>query len=120
VVERSVPGILENNTSLRDIDIIENYLFMAASLSVFGNLGHLMALRTISLHFDDRLPEKMVAQAWTNLDAVLAQARDTLKEVNIYAPTDKAWRTPLDIAVMRGRLPSVAGKITVYPTNTYT
>ncbi|KAJ7218900.1 hypothetical protein C8J57DRAFT_1732119 [Mycena rebaudengoi] len=49
--EDSDPHILENNTSLRHIDITQTNAGMARSLRVFGDLGRLMALRTVSLRF---------------------------------------------------------------------
>jgi hypothetical protein len=50
-----------------------------------------------------------------DLDAVLVQAGgDTLKDVQIYAYTDKDHRIPPELAPVRGWLPSVAGKFTVY------
>jgi hypothetical protein len=58
----------------------------------------------------------MADEAWANLDEVLAQARNTLKDVQIYAHTANNWGVPRDLALLRTRLPSVAPKISVYPT----
>jgi outer membrane protein OmpA-like peptidoglycan-associated protein len=113
------PDLLENNTSLRHIDITQSECDMADSLQAFGNLRHLMALQTVSLRFDgpfDGDDYQMTDRGWADLDEVLAQARDTLKEVEIYAHTDRAGRIPPKLALLRGWLPSVAQKISVYPT----
>jgi hypothetical protein len=115
----SDPDILETNTRLRHIDLGTDTLCMADGLKVFGNLRHLMALHTVSLHFDDQfgtVADEMRDEVWVDLNEVLAQVRDTLKEVEIYAHTDKKKCIPPDLALLRSLLPSVAQKISVYPT----
>jgi hypothetical protein len=85
---------------------------MVRSLKMFGNLGNLMALYTLSLHFYGRLCfDDETTETWSELDEVLAQARDTLKDVQIF--THKDEQQP-DLNLLRGLLPSVAGKISVY------
>ncbi|KAJ7277858.1 hypothetical protein C8J57DRAFT_1579516 [Mycena rebaudengoi] len=110
-------NVLENNMILHHIDIIQHNAGMADSLKIFGNLGHLAALQTVSLHFYDQFggPEdKMTHEAWAELDGVLAQAGDTLKAVHIHACcNDKSGLIPPDLARARGWLLSVAGKISV-------
>jgi hypothetical protein len=59
----------------------------------------------------------MTDEAWSVLDGVLAQAGDSLKDVQIFAPTDKNHRMPPDLALLHRWLPSVTGKITLYPPN---
>jgi hypothetical protein len=53
--EYSDPHILENNTSLRHIDLTQDNAEMARSRRVFGDLGHLMAFQTVSLRFHNQL-----------------------------------------------------------------
>lgn len=79
---------------------------------MFGSLGNLMALHTISLHFCGRLcSNNATTEAWSELNKVLAQARDTLKDVQIFARGDKEQP---DLALVRSLLPSVAGKLSIY------
>ncbi|KAJ7218904.1 hypothetical protein C8J57DRAFT_1537265 [Mycena rebaudengoi] len=116
--EDSDPHILENNTSLRHIEITQGNTDMVNSLRVFGDLGHLMALRTVSLRFQDHFSsfnDVMAKELWADLDKVLAQARDTLEDVQIHMPITKRWHisVPASLALLRGWLPSVAGKISL-------
>ncbi|KAJ7292508.1 hypothetical protein C8J57DRAFT_1490012 [Mycena rebaudengoi] len=117
-VERRDPHILENNTSLRHIDITQWNVDMANSLRVFGDLGHLMALRTVSLRFQDQFgsfDDEMTKESWADLDKVLARARDTQEAVEIYVPIYKRWHIPVpDLAPLRSWLPSVARKISLH------
>jgi hypothetical protein len=63
---------------------------MAGGPKLFGNLGHLVALQTISLSFYEALDtdDLMPGEAWATPDAVLAQARDTLEAVQMYTCTN--------------------------------
>jgi hypothetical protein len=111
--------IFKNNLSLRHIDIVQGASQMANTLRLFGNLRHLLALQTISLHFEwERFNTEsdVPDERWLKLDKVLKQAGNGLKEVEIYAHTDKERRIPPDAALVRSLLPSVAQKISVYPT----
>jgi hypothetical protein len=75
-----------------------------------------VALQTISLSFYEALDtdDLMPGEAWATPDAVLAQARDTLEAVKMYTCTSVYEPSvPLDIALVRGLLPSVAGKISL-------
>ncbi|KAJ7257752.1 hypothetical protein C8J57DRAFT_1721078 [Mycena rebaudengoi] len=45
--------ILAGNTSLRAIEVVDYNADMAYTLNAFGNLHHLTALKTISLHFTE-------------------------------------------------------------------
>jgi hypothetical protein len=59
------------NTTLRHIDITDSNTHIADSMKMFGNLGHLMALRTLSLHFYDHFSTDdngMTDAAWADLD----------------------------------------------------
>jgi hypothetical protein len=107
---------LENNTTLRHIDITTHNDEMAAKLQMFGDLRHVKALRTLSLRFDDKIgpDDYMTDQAWADLDAVVAKASDTLRNVHIYAYTDEKRDIPPDLALMCRWLPSVARKISLH------
>jgi hypothetical protein len=114
--EHNDPDILDNNTSLRHIDLTTEHADMTnmiSGLKVFGNLRHLKALRAVSLHFHEKFDEDK--RKWADLDELLAQARDTLDDVQIYAHTDENNRyLPPDLALLRGGLPSVAGNISLH------
>jgi hypothetical protein len=118
--EHSDANILENNTSLHHIDVTASNNDMADTLKVFGDLGHLMALRTLSLHFANPihcLDANMGEEEWRALDEVLTQAGDSLKAVQIYAHMDKNYKRAPDLALLCELLPSVARKISLYPTD---
>jgi hypothetical protein len=116
-VEHTDPHILENNTSLRHIDITQDDAGMVGSLRLFGDLGQLVALRTVSLRFYiyNCLADDVTQEAWAELDRVLAQARDTLENVQIYMPlyTNTQHTLARDLVLLPGWLPSVAGKISL-------
>ncbi|KAJ7266838.1 hypothetical protein C8J57DRAFT_1718067 [Mycena rebaudengoi] len=86
------PDILKGNRTLYLIE--------------FGDLGHLKALRTVSLDFVDCDGTDYVD--WPKLDAILAQAVDRLEDIHIHIATSR--KHPPDI---RSLLPSVRGKIAV-------
>jgi hypothetical protein len=107
------PDISAANQTLRSIEVKENNYNIASSLQVFGYLGHLKALKTISLHliedlsYDDGWKEGEVD--WPKLNAILAQAGDGLADVFISAHSDTGSLP--DLAFVMQQLPSVAGKI---------
>jgi hypothetical protein len=88
---------------------------MFTSLRAFANLGHLAALRTVSLSFVHPINgpySGLTDKTWRALEAVLGQAGDTLEDVQIHGFTGDR-EIPLDLALVCGWLPSVAGKISV-------
>jgi hypothetical protein len=103
---------------LRHIDIVERAAQMVDTLGMFGNLGHLTALHTLS-HFLFRFGTEpdMTEEMWLDLDKVLLQARDTLQKVEIYAHMDEDRQIPPALDLLRNLLPSVAQKMSVYPTD---
>jgi hypothetical protein len=52
----------------------------------------------------------MSDEAWAELDGVLAQAGDSLKDLLIYAHTDKNDGIPPDLVLLHYWLSSVAGR----------
>jgi hypothetical protein len=108
------PDILAGNTSLRSIEVIEPNADMASSLKAFGNLGHLTALKTISLHFNDGLDEfPLGVDGWGDLDPIFTQAGNSLQDVRIYAFADRLCENVPELAAVDSWLPSVAGRISV-------
>jgi hypothetical protein len=106
---------LTGNTNLRAIEVVDYNADMAYTLNAFGNLRHLTALKTISLHFTEGLDDVALgATEWSELDAILAQAGDALESVSVYAFADWDRRRVPELAAVRGWLPSVAGKISVH------
>jgi hypothetical protein len=109
------PDIFAGNTSLRSIGVIEPNDDMASSLKAFGNLGHLTALKTISLHFNDPVVDfPLGVDGWGGLDAILTQAGDGLQDVRIYAFADGMYENLPELAAVDSWLPSVAGRISVH------
>ncbi|KAJ7253598.1 hypothetical protein C8J57DRAFT_1519327 [Mycena rebaudengoi] len=111
--------ILEGNTTLHSIEINDVSSNMASTLKEFGHLGHLTALKTISLHFTDTLifddiSDKLVD--WRELDETMAQAGVGLEDVRISNYPDTGSRP--ELALVRERLPSVAGKISIHKYST--
>ncbi|KAJ7266169.1 hypothetical protein C8J57DRAFT_1329459 [Mycena rebaudengoi] len=107
--------ILAGNTSLHSIEVIEPNDDMASSLKAFGNLGHLTALKTISLHFNDPVVDfPPGVDGWGELDAILTQAGDGLQDVRIYAFADGMYENLPELAAVDSWLPSVAGRISVH------
>jgi hypothetical protein len=86
---------------------------MASILHMFGDLHHLRALQTVSLRFREYGGSLADTTTPAELDQVLAQARDTLKDVQIYGHTYHKERDALaqDLELLPRCLPSVAGKI---------
>ncbi|KAJ7262113.1 hypothetical protein C8J57DRAFT_1719664 [Mycena rebaudengoi] len=105
--------ILERNNTLRAIEVNDFDDHMASTLQLFGHLGHLISLKTISLHlvadlgYDGGWEEGEVD--WPKLNAILAQAGDGFADVFISAHSDTG--SLLDLAFVMQQLPSVAGKI---------
>ncbi|KAJ7277693.1 hypothetical protein C8J57DRAFT_1465652 [Mycena rebaudengoi] len=109
------PDILAGNTSLSSIEVIEPNGDMPNTLVAFGNLRHLTALKTISLHFNDGLDDFPLGTVrGGTLDAILAQAGDSLEDVRIYAFADKRRKSLPELAAVRSWLPSVAGRISIH------
>jgi hypothetical protein len=109
------PDILAGNTSLRSIEVIERPGNMASTLKAFGNLGHLTALETVSLHFNGPVVElPLGVDGWGELDAILTQAGDSLQDVRIYAYTYGMYENVPELAAVDSWLPSVAGRISVH------
>jgi hypothetical protein len=100
------PDILKGNRTLYLIEVTTHSSYMVSSLRQFGDLGHLKALRTVSLDFVDCDGTDYVD--WPKLDAILAQAVDRLEDIHIHIATSR--KHPPDI---RSLLPSVRGKIAV-------
>ncbi|KAJ7279327.1 hypothetical protein C8J57DRAFT_132537 [Mycena rebaudengoi] len=106
--------ILEGNQTLRSIDVMEVDGSMAPCLRLFGPLGHLKALKTISLHFVQAafdVDNDRNEVDWQKLNTSLTQAGDGFEAVFVsaYSETDE----PPDLAYVKQRLPSVAGKISL-------
>ncbi|KAJ7260283.1 hypothetical protein C8J57DRAFT_1720216 [Mycena rebaudengoi] len=77
---------------------------MASALRKFGHLGHLKALKTMSLDFTDSWGVGSPNEAdWTELDAILSQAVDGLEDIHIHT------EQPRDAGLVRSLLPSVGG-----------
>jgi hypothetical protein len=109
--EPSDPNILEDNQTLHLIEITEDVSWMASALQQFGHLGHLKALKTISLDLSDRFTSASSsadAVDWAKLDAMLAEAVDGLEDIHIHT------ERPLDVGRIRSLLPSVREKIAVH------
>ncbi|KAJ7278200.1 hypothetical protein C8J57DRAFT_1713121 [Mycena rebaudengoi] len=105
-LEAADPDILKGNRTLYLIEVTTHSSYMVSSLRQFGDLGHLKALRTVSLDFVDCDGTDYVD--WPKLDAILAQAVDGLEDLHIHIVTSREH--PPDI---RSLLPSVRGKIAV-------
>ncbi|KAJ7218186.1 hypothetical protein C8J57DRAFT_1482850 [Mycena rebaudengoi] len=108
-------NILEGNTTLHYIEISHVHAHIVFTLRQFGHLGHLTALKTISLHFNhtlafDDISDKAVD--WPALDATIALAGVGLEDVRISAYSVTGSQP--DLALVRERLPSVAGHISVH------
>ncbi|KAJ7261455.1 hypothetical protein C8J57DRAFT_1634410 [Mycena rebaudengoi] len=109
------PEILIGNRSLQFIEVIEPNADMTDSLMAFGNLRHLTALRTISLHFDEGLDDfPLHTLEWGQLDAILAQAGSSLEDVRLYAFAEQLRKSLPNLAAVRSWLPSVAGLISIH------
>ncbi|KAJ7290317.1 hypothetical protein C8J57DRAFT_1611069 [Mycena rebaudengoi] len=85
--------ILAGNQTLRCIEVKDVDCNLVSSLQLFGSLFHLKALKTISLHLA------------TDLDADDGWDADVF--LSAYSPTG----APADLALVKKRLPAVAGKI---------
>ncbi|KAJ7260286.1 hypothetical protein C8J57DRAFT_1233305 [Mycena rebaudengoi] len=103
------PDILKGNQTLHLIEITEHSSGMASALQQFGHLGHLKALKTMSLDFTDnwRVGSPNAAD-WTKLDAILSSAVDGLEDIHIHT------EHPLDVELIRSLLPSVGENIAVH------
>jgi hypothetical protein len=109
------PEILIGNRSMQFIEVIEPNADMTDSLMAFGNLRHLTALRTISLHFDEGLDDfPLHTLEWGQLDAILAQAGSSLEGVRLYAFAEQLRKSLPNLAAVRSWLPSVAGLISIH------
>ncbi|KAJ7277911.1 hypothetical protein C8J57DRAFT_1308207 [Mycena rebaudengoi] len=95
-------GILEGNQTLHRIEIVDVDRDLASSLQLFGPLGHLKALRTISFHL---WKGSWDAVEWTKLNTILAGAGDRIENVYLSAYSES------DLALVTQRLPAVAGQI---------
>ncbi|KAJ7270515.1 hypothetical protein C8J57DRAFT_1321955 [Mycena rebaudengoi] len=103
------PNIFVGNRSLRSIEVIEPGSDMSGIFRAFGNLSHFTLLKTISLQFHDGFSDD--TEEWSELDAILALAGNSLEVVNIYAYGDVHFDRAARLAIMKGWLPSVAEKI---------
>ncbi|KAJ7266614.1 hypothetical protein C8J57DRAFT_376158 [Mycena rebaudengoi] len=109
VLQLPDPDILKGNQTLHSIDIAEDSSKMASALQQFGHLGHLKALKTISLDFADRVKHvSSNAADWTKLDAILSSAVNGLEDIHIHT------EHLLDVELIRSLLPSVGEKIAVH------
>jgi hypothetical protein len=95
-------GILEGNQTLHRIEIVDVDRDLASSLQLFGPLGHLKALRTISFHL---WKGSWDVVEWTKLNTILAGAGDRIENIYLSAYSES------DLAFVTQRLPAVAGKI---------
>ncbi|KAJ7266723.1 hypothetical protein C8J57DRAFT_1617944 [Mycena rebaudengoi] len=103
------PDILKGNQTLHTIEITEYGSVVASILQQFGHLGHLRALKTISLDFADEVKDDSSNAAdWTKLDAILSSAVDGLEDIHIHT------EHPLGVEFIRSLLPSVGEKIAVH------
>jgi hypothetical protein len=103
------PNIFAGNRSLRSIEVIEPSSDMSDIFRAFGNLSHFTLLKTISLQFHDGFSDD--TEEWSELDAILALAGNSLEVVNIYAYGDVHFDRAARLAILKGWLPSVAEKI---------
>ncbi|KAJ7266716.1 hypothetical protein C8J57DRAFT_1617931 [Mycena rebaudengoi] len=74
------PDILKGNQTLHLIEITAHSSWIVSVLQQFGHLGHLRALKTISLDFTDdaKCSSPSTEVDWTKLDAILSPAVDVL------------------------------------------
>ncbi|KAJ7266655.1 hypothetical protein C8J57DRAFT_1617837 [Mycena rebaudengoi] len=104
------PDILKANQTLHSIEITENSSKIVSILQRFRHLGHLKALKTISLGLEDRMeyvsPSTTNAADSTKLDAILSQAVDGLDHIHT--------EHPLDVGLIGSLLPSVGEKVAVH------
>ncbi|KAJ7210259.1 hypothetical protein C8J57DRAFT_1540064 [Mycena rebaudengoi] len=118
-------NILAGNTRLRSIELIESNNDVGITLSTFGDLAHLTALKTVSLHFTSALDNEpshnninINGHTLAQLNTLLALAGNTLEAVRIYAFAYKMRRLVPDLADVRDWLPSVAQRLSVHvPTH---
>ncbi|KAJ7232377.1 hypothetical protein C8J57DRAFT_1729871 [Mycena rebaudengoi] len=108
----AAPDLLAGNASLQFIEIIEPCVNLVGTLAFFGNLGHLAALRRISLLFADELLANSFEWDWLN--SILAQAGGSLEGVHFYKCHHNFFAKMPSVAEMRDRLPSVAKLIHVH------
>ncbi|KAJ7266833.1 hypothetical protein C8J57DRAFT_1469885 [Mycena rebaudengoi] len=96
--------------ALRSIEITGHSFTMVSALQQFGDLGHLKALRTVTLRFADRSSlDRIHGIDWPKLDAILAQAVDGLEDIHIRILTSSEH--PPDEGLISSMLPSVRGNI---------
>ncbi|KAJ7266839.1 hypothetical protein C8J57DRAFT_378068 [Mycena rebaudengoi] len=96
--------------ALRSIKITGHSFTMVSALQQFGDLGHLKALRTVTLNFVDKSRlDRIHGIDWPKLDAILAQAVDGLEDIHIFIMTSSEH--PPDQGLIRSLLPSVEEKI---------
>jgi hypothetical protein len=103
---------LDGNTSLRFIAIApqtSNIFALVSALQLFMHSGPLMGLKTVTFNLGwDVDPD---GKAWSDLDAALAQVKDTLEAVHIGRQRDPVLERAPGLARLERWLPSVAGKI---------
>ncbi|KAJ7266618.1 hypothetical protein C8J57DRAFT_1617758 [Mycena rebaudengoi] len=104
------PDILKGNQTLHSIEIAEDSSEMVSALQQFGRLGHLKALKTISLDFTDvkYSISSTINADWSKLDAILFPAVNGLEDIHIHS------EHPLDVELIRSLLPSVGEKTAVH------
>lgn len=114
-------NILAGNTRLRSIELIESNNDVGITLSTFGDLAHLTALKTVSLHFTSALNNEpshnninINGHTLAQLNTLLALAGNTLEAVRIYAFAYKMRRLVPNLADVRDWLPSVAQRLSVH------
>ncbi|KAJ7278201.1 hypothetical protein C8J57DRAFT_1465405 [Mycena rebaudengoi] len=96
--------------ALRSIKITGHSFTMVSALQQFGDLGHLKALKTVTLNFVDKSRlDRIHGIDWPKLDAILAQAVDGLEDIHIFIVTSSE-HTPGQ-GLIRSLLPSVGEKI---------
>ncbi|KAJ7266717.1 hypothetical protein C8J57DRAFT_1469834 [Mycena rebaudengoi] len=99
------PGILKGNQTLRSIEIAEHSSRMISIFQQFGHLGHLKALKTISLDFADEA-EYVSSNTvdWPELDAILSPAVDGLEDIHIHNHCCRLWGRRLRCMFIENRL----------------
>ncbi|KAJ7266682.1 hypothetical protein C8J57DRAFT_1617866 [Mycena rebaudengoi] len=101
------PDILKGNQTLHLMEITEYGSVIVFILQQFGHLGHLKALKTISLDFTD-VKYSISSTDWPKLDAILSPAVNGLEDIHIHS------EHLLDVELIRSLLPSVGEKTAVH------
>ncbi|KAJ7234440.1 hypothetical protein C8J57DRAFT_1479947 [Mycena rebaudengoi] len=104
------PDTFAGNRSLCSIEVIEPSYDMIGTLRAFGDLSHFTMLKTISLQFNSSNHGHFDTEEWSELDAILVRAGNSLEFVNIYSSRDVHLDSAAELTALKGWLPSVAEK----------